>query len=405
MSELPASLPPAEWRDRPGLATLCEALGSPSGEARFVGGAVRDGLLRQAVKDIDIATVHLPEEVVRRVKAAGLKAVPTGLAHGTITAVLAGRPVEITTLRRDVATDGRRATVAFGTDWRADAARRDFTINALYADPADGTLFDYFDGLADLAVRRVRFIGSAQARIAEDHLRILRFFRFVARFGELDRASPDYAACVANAPSLMALSRERIADELLRLLALPSPGAVVAAMVEDKVLAQVLPEIDLDGVASLQALIAAEAAAGIAPDPLRRLSALLPREGALAEQVGARLRLSNKARQRLRVAATPVAAQTPQGLAYTIGAVGAVDQMLLGMAFAPAAAPEIEHWQAPRLPLSGGDLIAMGLTPGPQVARSLQALERQWIAAGFPALEETRELASQIIVAELRSIQ
>jgi poly(A) polymerase len=401
---LPETLPAADWRTREGLERLCAALGADAGEARFVGGAVRDGLLGVAVKDVDIATVHLPEEVVRRIREAGFKAVPTGIAHGTITAVLDGWPVEITTLRRDVSTDGRRATVAFGTDWREDAARRDFTMNALYADPASGALLDYFDGRADLAVGRVRFIGDPHARIAEDHLRILRYFRFVARFGVLDRAAPDYAACVDRATSLMALSRERIADELLRLLELPDPGDVVAAMVDDGVLRSVLPEIGGEGVARMRALIAAEARAGMEPEGLRRLAALLPRDGILAEQVGARLRLSNKARARLQKALSPVEAETPQALAYRIGPQSAADQMLLGLAFPEGDAAAMAAWDVPRLPISGGDLIAMGLVAGPQVARTLQAVERQWVAAGFPSAEETRALA-QIMVTSLRSAQ
>jgi len=402
MNTLPETLPAADWRARDGLERLCDALGAATGEARYVGGAVRDGLLGIAVKDVDIATVHLPEEVVRRVKAAGFKAVPTGIAHGTITAVLDGWPVEITTLRRDVSTDGRRATVAFGTDWRADAARRDFTMNALYADPATGALTDYFGGLTDLAEGHVRFIGDPHARIAEDHLRILRYFRFTARFGVLDRDAADYAACVTHATSLMALSRERIADELLKLLGLPDPGAVVAAMIEDGVLASVLPEIDAAGALRMQALIVAEAQAGIAPDGLRRLAALLPCDGALAEQVGARLRLSNKARTRLQKALTPVEAENPQALAYRIGAQGAADQILLGLA--PGDAAAIAGWEAPRLPLSGGDLIGMGLPAGPLVAKTLQALEKQWVAAGFPDRDTLRAQA-QIMVASLRSSQ
>lgn len=402
---LPDKLPDADWRARDGLDRLCDALGAGEGQARFVGGAVRDALLGLPVKDVDIATLHAPEEVVKRIKAVGYKAVPTGLAHGTITAVLDHWPVEITTLRRDVSTDGRRATVAFGTDWREDAARRDFTMNALYADPLDGALHDYFDGRADLAARRVRFIGDPLARIDEDHLRILRYFRFTARFGALDRSASDYAACVLRAPSLMALSRERIADELLRLLGLPDPQEVVAAMVEDGVLAPVLPEIDGAGVAALHTLVAAERTAGIAPDGLRRLAALLPRDAATAEQIGARLRLSNKARTRLVRALGPDDSATPEALAYGLGPQSAVDRMLLGASFTPELAARFEHWQVPKLPISGGDLIALGLEAGPQVARTLRAVERQWIAAGFPPARETQAMAAQMIVSLLRSTQ
>lgn len=398
-------LPMADWREREGLASLCRALGSDEGEARFVGGAVRDTLLGLPVKDVDVATLHEPDEVMRRIKAAGFRAVPTGIAHGTITAVLHGWPVEITTLRRDVSTDGRRATVAFANDWREDAARRDFTMNALYADPATGALHDYFEGLADLAARRVRFIGDPHARIAEDHLRILRYFRFIARFGALDRAAPDYSACVHHASSLMALSRERIADELLRLLGLPEPAPVIAAMVEDGVLAAVLPEIGAEGVTALQRLIAAETITRTAPDALRRLAALLSPNPMAADDVGARLRFSKKARTRLRQALASNEATSPEALAYAIGLTSAVDQMLLGLAFSPAQIEALTGWTIPRLPLSGGDLIGMGLGQGPQVARLLQMLEKAWVAAGFPDRAQTEVMARQLVAAELRSNQ
>ncbi|MBO9581990.1 MAG: CCA tRNA nucleotidyltransferase [Sphingobium sp.] len=402
---MPPILPDAEWRTRRGLSELCAALGAGAGEARFVGGAVRDGLLGLAVKDIDIATVHRPEEVVERIERASFKAVPTGIAHGTVTAVVDHRPVEITTLRRDVSTDGRRATVAFGTDWREDAARRDFTMNALYADPLTGGLYDYFGGLTDLAAHRVRFIGNPEARIAEDHLRILRYFRFTARFGAVDRQSADYAACVMHATSLMALSRERIADELMTLLSLPDPVEVVAAMVEDGILKPVLPEIDAQGVATLRALIAAERATGTPPDSLRRLLALLPDDAGMADQVGARLRLSNKLRARIQAALGPFDASTPEALAYRTGASAALDRILLGRAFSHADAARLQGWVSPRLPLSGGDLIAMGLKAGPQVAKALQEVERQWIASGFPGEAETRALADQILVSLFRATQ
>src|SRR3569623_722976 len=222
-------LPPAAWRDRPGLARLIEALGP--GTARIVGGAVRETLLGIETSDIDLATTHSPDEVIDRLEAAHIKAVPTGIKHGTITAVASDEVYEVTTLRRDLDTDGRHATVAFTDDWQEDAARRDFTINALYADPDSGELIDYFNGIADLDTRRVRFIGDPLVRIAEDHLRILRFFRFLARFGD----TPDPAgltACTDRANDLMALSRERIANELLRLLVAPRAPEVVELMLE-----------------------------------------------------------------------------------------------------------------------------------------------------------------------------
>ncbi|WP_443970161.1 CCA tRNA nucleotidyltransferase [Sphingobium sp. CR28] len=406
---LPSHLPDAEWRRKPGLSLLAEALGAAAGEARFVGGAVRDALLGIAAKDVDIATIHSPREVIERVTRAGFKPVPTGIDHGTITAVLHGWPVEVTTLRRDVSTDGRRATVAFGTDWREDAARRDFTMNALYADPTSGAITDWFGGLEDLAAGRVRFIGDPAQRIAEDHLRILRYFRFVARFGALDPASADHAACVAHAPSLMALSRERIADEMLRLLALPDPVPVLRAMVEDEVLAAVLPEINATGADALASLVTREKAAGIPPDALRRLAALLPDDAPVARQVAARLRLSNKARRRLTVATTGPADEEkggPVALAYRIGTEGARDRILLGRALTMDALTDLPVEGAlPVLPLSGGDLIAMGLPAGPVVARTLQRLEREWTEAGFPPPDQTRSLALRLVEESLREAQ
>src|SRR6476619_1012172 len=263
----------AKWRSKRGVNRLLDALGADEGLTRFVGGAVRDDLLKLPVSDIDLATKIPPDEVISRLEKARIKAVPTGIDHGTITAVSDGHPFEVTTLRRDVSTDGRRATVAFTDDWKEDAARRDFTINALSADPVTGELFDYFGGLPDLEHRHIRFIGDPLERIAEDHLRILRFFRFHARFdaGEPDAAALD--ACTARANDLMALSRERIADELLKLLGLPNPSRTVGIMLQRAILKPVLPEIELERQSDLEALIAAEASAGIAPDGLRRLSA------------------------------------------------------------------------------------------------------------------------------------
>ena len=219
-------LPEAPWRHRADLAELMAVLGAEN--ARYVGGAVRDTLLGHAVKDIDVATVLVPQAVMARLAEAGIRCVPTGLAHGTVTAVLPDGPVEITTLRHDVATDGRHATVAFAQDWREDAARRDFTINALYADALTGEIFDWFGGLADLATARVRFIGDARQRIREDHLRILRYFRFQARFGGQPADSEAESACAELAATLKGLSRERIGMELLNLLGLPNPAATVA---------------------------------------------------------------------------------------------------------------------------------------------------------------------------------
>ncbi|HEX8527538.1 CCA tRNA nucleotidyltransferase, partial [Allosphingosinicella sp.] len=379
----------APWQARPEMRRLLAVLGAGDGETRFVGGCVRDTLLGLAVSDVDLATRLEPDAVLGRLKRGGIKAVPTGIAHGTVTAVIAGQPVEITTLRRDVSTDGRRATVAFTSDWREDAARRDFTINALSAHPGTRELFDYFGGLADLEERRVRFIGDPLVRIAEDHLRILRFFRFHARFGT---GMPDAAgleACSARANDLMALSRERIADELLKLLAMPDPTETVRLMVARSILAPVLPEIGDESVDRLAGLPAREQSAGVGPNPLRRLAALLP-SGA-ATEVAARLRLSNAARTRLTCielgAQEPI--HSPLVLAYRVGLDCAVDRLLLapGLSGEQAAAgiAQLDGWQRPRLAVKGGDLIAMGLQPGPVVAATMQAIEREWAEEGFPA--------------------
>ncbi|HEV7234450.1 MAG TPA: CCA tRNA nucleotidyltransferase, partial [Sphingorhabdus sp.] len=227
-----ARLPDAEWRNADGLKRVVAALRDDHGGPRFVGGAVRDSLLGLEVSDVDLATTLLPQEVIDRLDAARIKAIPTGLDHGTVTAVADGRNYEVTTLRRDVATDGRRATVAFSTDWGEDAVRRDFTVNALYADPATGEIYDYFGGIGDLHAGIIRFIGDADLRIAEDYLRILRFFRFLARYGHGEVDASSLAACASGAHGLTALSRERIAQELTKLLILPNPVAALGLMVQ-----------------------------------------------------------------------------------------------------------------------------------------------------------------------------
>jgi poly(A) polymerase len=397
-------LPDAPWRKREGMGKLLKALDASAGETRFVGGSVRDTLLGLPVSDVDLATRLQPADVIERMKRARIKAVPTGIAHGTVTAVLDGWPVEVTTLRRDVATDGRHATIAYTEEWQEDAGRRDFTINALFADPESGEVFDYFGGLADLKARRLRFIGDPLKRIAEDHLRILRFFRFHARFGEGEPDAAALEACALRANDLMALSRERIADELLKLLALQYPVGTVALMVGRGILTPVLPEIDRSGVQRLKELIQREQAAGVEGEALRRLAALLPPDPAIAASMAARLRLSNKASKRLVSAAEQDAgeAEEPRALAYRIGIEEAIDRLLLRQSD-PAMIQCLRGWEKPRFPLSGGDLIAMGLKPGPIVARTLQALERDWISQGFPDDEKAvRALARTHVDRALR---
>lgn len=382
-------LPAADWTHRADLAALVDALGH--GNARYVGGAVRDTLAGLPVKDIDIATPLPPHDVIARLDAAGIRSVPTGIEHGTITAVLPGGPIEITTLRHDVSTDGRRATVAFASDWREDAARRDFTINALYADPASGEIFDWFGGRADLAARRVRFIGDARQRIREDHLRIMRYFRFLARFGSQPFDSEAEQSCGELAATLSQLSRERVAMELLNLLALPDPAPTIAHMATLGVLAVILPEANPS---ALPALVAAEAREGVAPDPLRRLAALLPADPRTADQVAARLRLSTARRKRL-VSAAARAGEPgdPRALAYRLGREEAIDRLVL----AGESVTPLTGWDAPRLPLKGGDVVARGIAAGPEVTRILNTVEERWIAEGFPDAARTRELLEQVL--------
>jgi poly(A) polymerase len=395
-------LPETDWQSRVELRRLLAVLGAGDGETRFVGGCVRDTLLGSPVSDVDLATRLEPEAVLDRLKAAAIKAVPTGLAHGTVTAVIEGRPVEVTTLRRDVSTDGRRATIAYTGDWREDAARRDFTINALSADPGTRQVFDYFGGLADLDARRVRFIGDPLVRIAEDHLRILRFFRFHARFGAGDPDQPSVEACTVRANDLMALSRERIADELLKLLALPDPAPTVELMAARGIFEPVLPEIA--GAEPLRRLVERERDAGIAPDPLRRLAALLPPDPDIAEAVANRLRLSKRALKRL-VLAAGRATDDHRLLAYRVGPRAAVDRLLLSDGPTEGLA-DLQNWQPTRLPIGGGDLIVMGLEAGPVVAATLQAVEREWAESGFPAEREAvRAIARRHVDQALRSRQ
>jgi poly(A) polymerase len=397
-------LPPQPWMQRAGARRILAAL---DGETRIVGGAVRDALLGLPVADVDLATRLVPDEVVRRLETAGIKAVPTGIAHGTVTAIADGSVIEVTTLRRDVATDGRRAEVAFSEDWQEDASRRDFTINALYAAPDTGEVFDYFGGLADLDARVVRFIGDPLRRIAEDHLRILRFFRFHARFGgAVDQ--PSLEACAARANDLMALSRERIRDELLKLLCVGDPVPTLRLMLDRGILAPVFPEVTPERLPALERLVAVEQALGAPCVALRRLAALLPADAGVLGEVAARLRLSNVERKRLVATAgrLPVIPETAGPLAYRLGPDSAADLLLLAAATPDAvAAPlaALRDWQEPRLPMSGRDLIALGVPMGPDVSRLLLKVENDWVAAGFPPdRDAVLALARQALASESR---
>jgi poly(A) polymerase len=373
----------AAWLEWPQTLCLIAALGEEN--MRFVGGAVRDTLLGLPVSDLDVATQLRPEEVISRLEAAGARVIPTGLAHGTVTAVVDGLHFEVTTLRRDVATDGRRAVVAFSTDWKEDARRRDFTINALYVN-VDGEVFDYFEGLSDLTAKRVRFIGDAEMRIREDALRILRFFRFQARYGQADPDVLGYAACVARRNDLMALSRERVRDELLKLLGTANPVPVIDLMIRGGIFQPVMPEIQTSE--RLALLVDAEQRYGEI-EPLRRLAALLPKNGKILDDMGRRLKLSLAEQRRLTAMANKVSVRADTSLdaglradIYRLGTQAVKDCLLLEGQ--PAELIEnVFTWPVPKFPLSGQALINRGVAPGPQVSALLKQLEQDWIESDF----------------------
>ena len=380
-------LPDTDWTKRADLAALVAALGADN--TRYVGGAVRDTLLGKAIHDIDLATTLVPHAVIDRCKEAGIRTVPTGIDHGTVTAVLPDGPVEITTLRRDISTDGRRATVAFAEEWREDAARRDFTINALYAHPETLEIDDYFGGLKDLEQRRVRFIGDARERIREDHLRILRYFRFQARFGDAPEDEA-IAACSELAHTLKGLSRERVAMELLGILSLPDPRGSIALMAEHGILEVILPEAREREQRVFDALIAHEARLDVEGDPVRRLAALLPPIASIAQAVAARLRLSRAQRARLSCIAERKEedAAGPRALGYREGIECARDRLLIAGSDTAALA----GWEVPQLPLKGGEIVARGVGAGPEVARILRAVEARWVEEEFPGADRVAEL-------------
>ncbi|MBU8872850.1 CCA tRNA nucleotidyltransferase [Reyranella sp. MMS21-HV4-11] len=381
-------LEPPPWASDTAVHTLFGALGAAGITARFVGGWVRDAVRGVTLtNEPDLAVDKPPETVMLALKASRIKVVPTGLKHGTVTAVIAGAPYELTTLRRDVETDGRHAVVAFTDDWLEDASRRDFTFNALYAD-LDGTLYDPFEGRADLAAKHVRFIGDADQRIAEDKLRILRFFRFHAWLGRPPFDAAGFMACRRNAGGLRGLSGERVRKEFLRLLDAPAPSDTVDAMREAAILDHWLPECD--GAARLRALIAREDK----PDPLRRFASILSRE-ADATVIGKRLRLSTQESLRLEVMldSDPVidVAGGPKAWRaqiYDLGGNLYADRLLLATE-APGdwrgALAMARGWTPPELPVSGGDALKLGLKPGPKVGGLIETVERWWIDGDFTA--------------------
>lgn len=392
----------ADWLNGPDLQKLLTILSADGEQARVAGGAVRNALLGEPVADIDIATTALPEETMRRAQAAGFKAIPTGIEHGTVTVVAHGKGYEVTTLRADIESDGRRAKVSFGRDWQADAERRDFTINALYAE-ADGTVVDVVGGVADLEARRLRFIGDAETRIREDYLRILRFFRFFAWFGVGRPDAEGLKACARLKEGLERLSAERVWSELKKLLSAPDPSRALLWMRQASVLTSILPESEKWGIDAIHGLVGAEAALGWSPDAMLRLEAIVPPDPARMKALGERLKLSTDETQRLqRWAMTPAveAKSTEMALAKTLylgDRRGVLDRLHLSLAGARARAAENDAammeaggysrllayaaaWQKPVFPVKAADI---DIGAGPKLGKALKALEKEWVESGF----------------------
>jgi poly(A) polymerase len=390
-------LPDTGWFDAAPLARALKVLDGDGEEARVVGGAARNALMGLPLNDIDIATTAVPEEVMRRAAAAKIKALPTGIEHGTVTLVVEGRPFEVTTLRQDVETFGRKAKVAFGRDWQTDAERRDFTMNALSIS-RDCVVHDYVGGLADLRARRVRFIGDPALRIAEDYLRILRFFRFHAAYAH---GAPDGAglhACIAGREGLRTLSRERVRLELMKLLVAPLAAATLAVMAEAGLLQLLLGGVPL--VASFAKMVEVEASIAVPPDPVRRLGAVGMFVTEDAERLWQKLRLFNVEHERLLAMAdgwwriTPAQSEaSAHALLYRLGPTRYIDRALLAWSRAPESAADgawqafatlPARWTAPAFPLRAAHFAARGFAPGPALGEALRAAEAAWIAAGFP---------------------
>ncbi|CDX15983.1 Polynucleotide adenylyltransferase region [Mesorhizobium sp. ORS 3324] len=395
----------AGWLGEKHLQRLLAALKEGGEEARVAGGAVRNALIGQPVADIDIATTTVPEETIRRAEAAGFKTVPTGIEHGTITVVAGGKPYEVTTLRADIETDGRRAKVTFGRDWKLDAERRDFTINALYAE-ADGTVVDLVGGVADIAARRLRFIGDPEARIREDYLRILRFFRFFAWYGDGRPDAEGLKACARLKDGLSRLSAERIWSELKKLLSAPDPSRALLWMRQAGVLSAVLPESEKWGIDAIHGLVRTEKDLGWAADPMLRLEAVVPPDAARMKTLAERLRFSTAEGERLRHWALTVptdsrATETEFSKKLYFGNRGGfLDRLRLALAAARGRAVVDNQammeaggysrllnfalkWERPVFPIKGADLTELGASPGPKLGATLKNLEREWVDSGF----------------------
>ena len=395
-----------EWLNKPSLQELLCLLNSGDGEAKIAGGAVRNALLEQPISDVDVATNLVPRDVILRLNEAGHKTVPTGIEHGTVTVVLKSDAYEVTTLRQDIETDGRRAKVLYGTDWVADARRRDLTINALYLN-ADGTVYDPLQVMQDVLSQTVRFIDDAETRIREDYLRILRFFRFFAWYGKFRPDAEGLKACARLKEGLLGLSAERIWHELSKLLAAPDPGRAILWMRQTGVLATVLPESEKWGIDALPGLVEAERLHDWEPDGILRLMAIIPPMEDRINALSERLKLPNKVKSRLIHWAQAEDLEPALKKAsfyqwlYWQQQAAVADKLKLAIAKNDLNSKKctrqlkwINKWVRPKFPLKGGDLLKLGMKPGPVISEKLSDLERSWVENNFSTSRE--ELLEQI---------
>jgi len=400
-------LNPEPWLSDPATVAVMDALCAGGADVRYVGGCVRDAIAKRPIADIDIGTPEAPDTVMARLRTADIKVVPTGIEHGTVTAVVDDHAFEVTTLRCDIETDGRRAVIAYTEDWIVDSSRRDFTINALSAN-RDGDVYDYHDGISDLAHGRIRFVGRAEERVEEDYLRILRYFRFFAHFGRQPYDDAAFSACRKHAEKLTGISAERIRHELLRTLSATEPADAFIMMRDAHVLDVVLPEATEIGTLRAAAWLASRGVIieGLKPDRLRRLGALLATDCDGAG-VAKRLRLSNKETTRLtrmkKFAPLFMVADSMKNIQTRIKKLGnetVGDALILAWATRLADAAKLPadetaarrsaletafSWQAPELPISGEDVKALGIAHGPEIGTMLRTLEDWWADGGFDA--------------------
>ncbi len=395
------NISPDIWSAIDGLSPIINALYSHDGAIRIVGGAVRDAIRSAPFSDIDLATYFTPETVMQKLNAAGIKTIPTGLKHGTITAVSEGNNFEITTLRRDIKTDGRHAQIAYSDSWQEDAARRDFTMNALYTDPLTGEIFDYFNGIEDLKLHKVKFIGDPYERIKEDHLRILRFFRFIARFENAVIDQQSIEACKTLSNRQMALARERISDELLKMLSTTNPLFAVKTAFENDIFEPFLPEINSYSIYALDRLMQREIKYEAEIFALRRLSALLPNSLKSVDKIASRLKFSNAMRKAIivRIGTDEINENTIRKIAFLNGYDASIDQILLHAHDKDISTvfKKLNGWTIPTFDLRGGDIIALGITPGPMVSKTLNQIKSLWVNSNFPQGHDFEKIVRQTV--------